>query len=227
MLKVPDIFMSGMMLQRERPIRIWGTAERGEQICVTIQQRQKTTITDDEGNWNIELDALYVSERETLIIQGADEVLVFEEIAVGDLYIAAGQSNMEFWMRYEPHFKDEWKECDNPQIRFYDVPKLAYDGQEDDFDYSRMGIWRKVAKKDLEFFSAVGYYFAKELEKEISVPIGIIGCNWGGTRSSAWMTKEHAEAVEPEQVKAFKNSLRGQSYEAFCKKAGKNRRDSK
>ncbi len=222
MLRAADIFTSGMMLQREKPIRIRGTAERGEQICVTIQGKHKKTITDDQGNWNIELDALQVSGQETLTIQGADEVLVFEDVAVGDIYIAAGQSNMEFWMRYEPHFKEALKECDNSLIRFYDVPKVAYVGQEDDFDYSRMGIWRKATEEDLEFFSAVGYYFARELENELSVPIGIIGCNWGGTRSSAWMTKEHAEIVEPEQVEAFQKALGEQSYEAFCKKAGKN-----
>ncbi len=222
MLRAADIFASGMMLQREKPIHIWGTAQRGEQIGVTIQGRQKTTIADDNGNWSIQLDNLHASGQETLTIQGADEVLVFEEIAVGDLYIAAGQSNMEFWMRYEPHYKKEREKCDNPGIRFYDVPKLAYVGQEEDFDYSRMGIWRKASKEELQFFSAVGYYFARQLEKELSVPIGIIGCNWGGTRSGAWMTKEHAEIVEPEQVEAFRKSLRGQSYEDFCKKAGKN-----
>ena len=120
-------------------------------------------------------------------IQGNRDRICLRDIAVGEIWIAGGQSNMEYYMRYEKHYQEEVEACENRYLRFYAVPQIIYDGQEQDFDYSQMKVWRKATKQDLEYFSGVGYYFQKEIMKKLNVPVGIVGCNWGGSNSSVWI----------------------------------------
>ena len=145
-------------------------------------------------------------------VRAGDEALTLTDVAVGEVFIAGGQSNMEYWMRYDRDVEDVRPTCTNPRIRFYDQPKCSYPGQLDDFDFSQVGIWRKATPQDLDRFSAVGYYFARALESALHVPVGIVGCNYGGTVSSAWMTAGHAAEVDPEQVAAFQQKLAGHTY---------------
>jgi sialate O-acetylesterase len=142
-----------------------------------------------------------------MTIAGKEETIRLTDIAVGEVWLAGGQSNMEFHMRYEKHVTEVKKKCTNPRIRFYDVPEIAFDEQEQAFDYSRMGIWRKATQEDLDYFSAVGYYFQQSLEADLNVPVGIIGCNWGGTVSVSWMN--------PETVKKVGTAWQDE-YEAFA-----------
>lgn len=198
MLQLAALFQSGMILQREKPVHIWGLATPGASVSAEIQGKRGEAIADTEGDWQLSIPSLAVSECERLAVSCQGESVVLEDVAVGEVWVAGGQSNMEFHMRYEKHKAEALERCENPRIRFYDVPEVCYDGQINDFDYSRMGIWRNATREDLEYFSAAGYYFQKELEQEMDVPVGIIGCNWGGTTSSAWMRVESVrQAGEP------------------------------
>ncbi|GFI11065.1 hypothetical protein IMSAGC007_03538 [Lachnospiraceae bacterium] len=221
-IKIGKIFQTGMLLQRGMPVKIEGKGTPGEKIRVMIQGQQSETLADNSGGWTLYLPPLEGSFRETMILQGEDSRIEIEDIAVGEVFVAAGQSNMEFWMRYEKFYREMLPFCENSNIRFYDMPKLAYEGQESDFDYHNAGIWRKASRENLEYFSAVGYYFARKLEKELSVPIGIVGCNWGGTKSLTWMQEKHARVIQKEQTADFEARLKGQSYEEFYRAAGKN-----
>lgn len=154
-----------------------------------------STVVGTDGKWKVELSSLEASENETLTIQSGDQALIYEDVAVGEVWVAGGQSNMEFWMRYEKHKEDAMKDCPNKRLRFYDVPEVCYDGQIQEFDYSRQGIWREMTADNLEYFSAVGYYFQKEIEQALDVPVGIIGCNWGGTPSCSWMNPDTVKKV--------------------------------
>ena len=100
------------------------------------------------------------------------------DICIGEVWLAGGQSNMEFYMKYDADYDKNIGECENSDIRFYDVPKVCYEGPKDDFDYSQMGVRRTCTPDDLDYYSAVGYYFAKKLWKELQMPVGIIGCNF-------------------------------------------------
>lgn len=98
---------------------------------------------------------------------------------------------MEFHMRYDADMESEKEVCTNSNIRFFDYPEVSYVGQIEEADYGRFyGFWRKAEPDQLERFSAVGYYFARDLQKKYGVPVGIIGCNWGGTPACAWMPWE-------------------------------------
>ncbi len=219
-MKPAAIFQPGMLLQRELPVSIWGSGTPGERIKITIQGKEASASVKEDGTWQLRLPPLEASPSETMTIQSGQACIRLENIAVGEVFIAAGQSNMEFWMRYEAHYRQMLADCENPHIRFYDMPKLAYDGQETDFDYHNVGVWRQATKTDLEYFSSAGYYFARKLEQDLSVPVGIIGCNWGGTKSLTWMTEAHAREIQKEQTAHFENLLGAQSYGDFCRAAG-------
>ncbi|MCD8230452.1 MAG: hypothetical protein LUD14_01270 [Clostridiales bacterium] len=202
-LSLPMIFQNNMVLQQDKPAVIWGEAAPGAKVTVNIQGQTASVTADTDGAWKIILDPLTTAEAEDLTITAsaiqnglASETIRLKNIAIGEVWIAAGQSNMEFWMRYEKHRAEALSACPNRHIRFFDVPKICFDGQLEDFDYSRMGIWRFAdTKENLDYFSAVGFYFQKELEEALHVPVGIIGCNWGGTVSAAWMRPDTVNRV--------------------------------
>ena len=158
-MKAAEIFQSGMVLQREKPVIIWGIADAGDEITVSIQGKKGSGTADEQGKWKVELPALKASENERMVVASKCEVISYTDVAIGEVWIAGGQSNMEFYMRYEKHLKEEKAICKNRRIRFYDVPEIAFEGQKEAFDYSRMGIWRTADVEDIEYFSAVGYYF--------------------------------------------------------------------
>lgn len=137
MLKVADIFQSGMIIQRDKPFVIWGIAKPKETVSVTVQGQAANAMADNSGAWSLTLSPLEASEHETLTVTASNEDIVLEDVAVGEVWVAGGQSNIEFHMRYEKHFKDVKPKCNNPNIRFYDVPEIAFDEQADCFDYSR------------------------------------------------------------------------------------------
>lgn len=197
MLKPARIFQSDMMLQCGKPVMVWGTADPCEIINVSVQNQSATCMADEEGCWTAELPELHPSEMEVLIITGSDETITYENVAVGEVWIAGGQSNMEFHMRYEKHLAEVKPSCSNRNIRFYDVPEIAFDGQDEIFDYGKVGIWRYASPEDIEYFSAAGYYFQRKLEKDLAVPVGIVGCNWGGTVAASWMNPETVRKAGP------------------------------
>lgn len=214
-LQAAKIFQSGMILQRGKELAVWGTGNPGESVCVEIQGKSAASLTDGNGTWSTILPPLKASEEETLVIKTANEVITFDQVAVGEVWLAGGQSNMEFYMRYEKHIEEEKPVCDNLRIRFFDVPEVAFDGQLEAFDYNRMGVWRKATLKDIEYYSAVGYYFEKEIEKALDVPVGIVGCNWGGTTSSAWMNPETVEKVGKPWIDAYQEMAANLDMDAY------------
>lgn len=191
MLQVALLFQNEMVLQRDKKVTIWGNADAGAQVQITMQEQEVWTEADCNGKWEAFLGPFSTSFSEEMTITSGKEKLILKEVQVGEVWLAGGQSNMEFHMRYDADMEDEKMVCMNRNIRFFDYPKVSYIGQINETDYSKnYGFWRKAQPDQLERFSAVGYYFAKELQNKYKVPIGIIGCNWGGTPACAWMSKD-------------------------------------
>ena len=121
------------------------------------------------------------------------------DIAVGEVWIAAGQSNMEFWLRYEKNYREgALAGYDNRMVRFYDVPKCSYPGSITPGTPNTQGVWRFASGSDLEYFSSVGFYFARGLAENEQVPVGIIGCNWGGTWIASWLREDLVRNINPD-----------------------------
>ena len=215
MLKLADIFQNNMVLQREKPLRIWGTTNPEEQVTVCIQGKTACATANASGDFVVVTEPLCASVEETLLVKTQTESLTLTHVAVGEVWIAGGQSNMEFFMAFEKHLPDALALAPNPSIRFYDVPEIAFDGQEDCFDYSEVGIWRSADPDNIPWFSAVGYYFAQQIHTALEVPVGVIGCNWGGTRTANWMKPETVREVGPLWLDVFQKALGGTSLDAY------------
>lgn len=217
MLKLNRIFQEYMVLQSGIGTRIYGTGTPEKKIKVSIQGQRIEGNIEKDGSFEVLLKELRPSVQEELLVQCEDESIVLHEVSIGEVWVAAGQSNMEFWMRYEKHYREEKHDYANASIHFYDVPKVCYDGQEESFDYHNVGKWRTASNEDIEYFSAVGYYFAKNMQKYLGIPIGIIGCNWGGTSSSVWMSMQTLEKVGMPWNLDYKNKFAGRNMEEYWK----------
>ena len=207
MLQTAKIFQDGMILQREKEICVWGQSEPETTVTVELQGQKESTIAKENGEWSVWISKLKASEDEVMHISTETEHLQYKDVAVGEVWVAGGQSNMEFWMRYEKHKEEAMKELPKNRLRFYDVPEIAYDGQIEEFDYTSQAVWRKATSEDLEYFSAVGYYFQKSIEEAQNVPVAIIGCNWGGTVSRVWMNPETVKRVGPAWMKDYEQQI--------------------
>lgn len=217
MLQTAILFQDHMVLQREKEISIWGTADTGALVTVTMQGKTSSVETDAEGNWKVLCGPFIESFAEELVITSGDEKLVLHDVQVGEVWLAGGQSNMEFHMRYDADMATEKGNCTNDNIRFFDYPEVSYIGQIDEADYGKeYGFWRKAEPEQLERFSAVGYYFAKDLQEKYQVPIGIIGCNWGGTPACAWMSNEAImEGGGQVYLDDYNEALKNLDFEAY------------
>lgn len=207
MLKTALVFGDNMVIQRDRPFVIWGTASPGAAVSVNVQNQLGCTEADAKGNWIVTLEPLNASTDETVVVASGDEILEFQHAAIGEVWLAGGQSNMEFHMRYDIDIKEELEKCPNPLIRFFDYPEVQLDKELEKQDFHRFGYWRSCTAEDLEYYSAVGYYFAKRLSEGLKVPVGILACNWGGTKASCWMDEEFAQEYAPEVLEDFRKSV--------------------
>lgn len=187
---LPKVITNNMVLQRGKPVAIWGTASPNEKITVEFAKQTKTAVTDSAGNWQVKLAPMKASaEPRKMIITGSNTIEL-ENILVGEVWLCSGQSNMEYPLdrrlkkyaaskRGEDLAEKELKGAKNPLIRYLYVerkliPTLPTDG------------WKDTNDTTLRYVSAAGYFFAKELADKLKVPVGIISTSWGGTRVEQW-----------------------------------------
>ena len=194
-LEIPKIFGNNMVLQRDKPIPVWGTAGPGQMVTVKFSPQEKITKADTSGKWNIQLEALPASfDPEKLIISSAGKKIELSNILVGEVWLCSGQSNMEYTMRRNskvtvPEGVKTWpvnelESAHNKSIRIFLVERKKMKP-----DSTHLG-WNVAEDSALRSFSAVGYFFAKELYKTLQVPVGIISASIPGSRIEPWMPEE-------------------------------------
>lgn len=191
MLKAAPVFGDHMVLQREKPVCIWGTARPGVQICVRLSDGVPVCAqADEKGHWRTQLPPRPAARDLTLTISDDETSLVFSDLCIGEVWIAGGQSNMEFYLDYDAEKQASYEEAGLPELRIWDCPKLSCPEQATFHEYSRFGRWRPCTREDMPYFPAVAWYFARRLRKELDVPVGIVCASWGGTPACAWMDPE-------------------------------------
>jgi sialate O-acetylesterase len=178
-----------MVLQADADPAIWGSAKPEEKITITFAGKTFHGAAQPDGRWTIHLGKLKAGTISELSIQGENQLLL-KNVAVGEVWICSGQSNMTFTLDKSLNSETTIAEADNPNIRLFIV---ASNASNKPLDYA-IGNWAVCSPKSCKNFSAVGYYFARDLQKKLGVPIGIIESGWGGTTAQAWMSPESLAA---------------------------------
>jgi sialate O-acetylesterase len=188
-IRLPKILGDNMVLQRNRNITIWGWADVGEKINVLFNKQSKSTKADKQGKWSVILSAEAAGGPYQLIVKGKNTITL-SNIMVGEVWVCSGQSNMEWPVRLSDNPEEEIKNASYPLIRHFTVVKnVAMEPQEDVKD----GEWKICSSKTAADFTAVGYFFAREIHQKLNVPVGLIHTSWGGTHSETWTSRKAFE----------------------------------
>ena len=212
-VSLPSVINSHMVLQREKPLPVWGWAEPGEEVTVTFGQSTVSGQADETGVWRVTLPAVEAGGPFEMTIAGTNTIKL-TDILVGEVWVCSGQSNMQWNLARADNAAKEIAAANHPKIRLFNVPRVPAGSPALDVNAE----WTACRPETAAGFSAVGYFFGRELQKDLDVPIGLIGTSWGGTKIEPW-TPPAGFAEEEElqgileqvnaQNTAYKSTLRG------------------
>ena len=191
-VRLPAMFGDHMVVQRDMPIHIWGEAAPGEAIKVAFAGQSAQAETTANGRWSLHLEPAAAGGPYTMRIEG-DNTIEFGDVHIGDVWIASGQSNMDWPLARSNDAAREIAAAEHPSIRYLKVERIAAETRQEDV----RGLWRSVTPATAGEFSGVAYFFARDLQTRLDIPIGVIQSTWGGTPAQAWTSAE-AFAFEPE-----------------------------
>ena len=197
-LILPPVFRDNMILQRQKPIRVWGTGPARSSIRAVLNGAEASGLAGEDGAWELRFPPMEASSGGSLaLFCDGKPVCSFGEVAVGEVWIAGGQSNMEFALCYDCRRREVFRRPPDPLLRYFEVPKRSWEGQQegDPFtggNFADQGIWFGFSRKNAPLFSAAAYYFAARLREKLGpdVPVGIVSCNWSGSPAFAWIGED-------------------------------------
>ena len=197
-ISLPQLFQSGMVLQRGKLIPIWGKAAPGELVTVRFNKKQYATTADAHGSWRINLPKMKAGGPYTLTVGNH----VLTNILVGDVWLLSGQSNIDVTIeRVYPQYPQEIDSYENNDVRLFRVQnETDVHGVRDDIKPTSIN-WKPLNKENAWLFSAVGYFLGKRMQEKTNVPQGVIVNSWGGTPIEAWISKDSLERDYPMLVK--------------------------
>jgi len=228
-VRLPHILSSNMVLQRDVPIPVWGWADPGEQITVKLDQHTACTKADAQGKWMVKLPEMKAGGPYEMTVSGKNTIKL-TDILIGEVWICSGQSNMEVGIGFAQNAQQEIAAASWPQIRLFHLPLVTSGQPVSDvnaawFPCSPQTVSRyKPFQKEKSLgdwggFSAVGYYFGRELHKQLGIPVGMIDTSWGGTRIETWTPEFAFEQVPSLSGIAGKIKDLSMNYNTAVKKA--------
>lgn len=185
-VELPKLFSNGMVLQRNKPIPVWGWAKPNEKVEVSFTGQTLRTTADNSGKWKVVLKAEESGGPFTMTVKGKNSI-VLNDVLIGEVWICSGQSNMEWPVSQANNFEAERNDSDYPNIRHFLVEKDMAGKPKEKL---KGGNWEVCNKNTISQFTAVGYFFAKRLYEKLKIPIGIINTSWGGTCVETWTSKQ-------------------------------------
>jgi sialate O-acetylesterase len=191
-VSLPAILSDHMVLQRDAEVPIWGWADPGEVVTVSIADQTVRTVADASGVWRVRLGPMSAQPVPLEMTVSGTNRLVVRDILVGEVWLASGQSNMQFSLSSTDTAATEVPQAGHPLIRIFAVPRRT--ALEPRADVS--GKWQICTPASASGFSAVAYFFGRELHRTLDVPVGLIGSSWGGTNAEEWTPWERLEGVE-------------------------------
>ncbi len=185
-LRLPAFFGDHMVLQRQQPISVWGWANPGEKVTVMLERVSATARADKGGRWRVQLPAQEAGGPYTLTVKG-NTTLTLNDVWMGDVWLCSGQSNMEWTVAQSMNPAEEIAAANYPTIRHFKVKRTVASLPQDDVQGSG---WNPATPEHVGQFTGVGYFFARHLQKELNVPIGLLNASWGGTHVETWTSRE-------------------------------------
>lgn len=212
-LAVAAVFTHHMVLQRDAKVMVWGNAANDGEITLVFNGQTLTTKAKN-GEWMIRLAPMSFGGPYQMKISAGNETILLTDILLGDVWLVGGQSNMEFPLRRETHAAEEIPCANHPTIRYYKAPRKIYASQ-----YIEPQQWTVCTPETAGEISAIAFYFARDIQRELNVPIGIVQTPFGGTTAEAWMSRS-ALVSNPD----FKATV--ERYDSLVNNYGKGEYDS-
>ena len=207
-LRIASVFSDHMILQREMPVPVWGEADPNEKLTITFNGQSVPAVANAEGKWTAKLASMPANAKpQSLVVTSNKEgrKLEVQDILVGEIWLASGQSNMEWEMQMKEDSKADIPNTKHPEIRLLQIPLVTAVTPQESVDAK----WAQSSPESAASFSAVGYYFGLKLHQELKIPIGIIQSAWGGTAIEPWTSLPGFEAVP--QLQGLASSVRARS----------------
>ena len=206
-MKLPAIFGDHMVLQQDTKIPVWGTADPGERVVVTLGARTEQTTVDATGKWRVDFPTLPAAATPVSLSVVGKNTVKFDDVLVGEVWLCSGQSNMAFAMGGTHTAREDIPQANDPQLRFFRVTSTNHLEPQTDV----LGKWEICTPQTVGGFSGVGYYFGRELRKTLKRPVGLIGSSWGGTPAQAWTSLSglRKEPTLKNYVQAHAKALEG------------------
>lgn len=195
---LPAVLANHMVIQRALPVHVWGKAAEGESVSVTFRGGTRSTTADSIGRWSVYLPPVEAGGPFELAIQGNNRITL-KDVMVGDVWVASGQSNMEFPVKEAVNAQAEMARADHSGIRLFHVENKVANYPLDDVVAEP---WTSCTPASVSDFSAVAYFFGRHLHEKLAVPIGLIETSWGGTPAEAW-TSLHALSADASLMPVF------------------------
>lgn len=185
-LALPALFSDHMVLQCGMEPPVWGTAKPNTSVVITFNGERRMFLADSKGAWMGRLPEPIAGKTYTLLLTNGADKIILQDVIGGDVYYAGGQSNMQYTLTEMPTGKEAIATSANKAIRLFTVPrdisyKPRFDVNKKAGDLPTDGTWLLCAPEAVKDFSAVAYFFARRINKEVGVPVGIINVTWGGT----------------------------------------------
>jgi sialate O-acetylesterase len=193
-VSTPSVFGDHMVLQAGKPLPVWGKADPGEAVTVTLEEASASTAAGDDGRWRVALPKRKTGGPLTMTIAGAANTLTYEDILVGEVWLGSGQSNMQWTVAKSMKAGQEIAAANYPAMRLFHVKQTIATTPQDDCE----GAWVVCTPETIPDFSAVLYFFGRELHTTLDRPVGLIHPSWGGTPVESW-TRREALLADPER----------------------------
>lgn len=189
-IRTSAIFGNSMVLQRDKPIHVWGWTDANQSVEVALAGNVETVKSDENGRFDASLPALQAGGPHKMTITSGDQTLSYQDVLIGEVWVCSGQSNMQWAVDQSNDADLESLSANFPNLRLITVPRVGTQEAQTSFD----GRWESCTPESVKQFSAVGYFFGRQLHQTLDVPVGLIDNAWGGSAAEAWVNRDVLES---------------------------------